>query len=66
MLNIRIPKSLQRELKALSREEKTPLSELVRKSLRNLLRAREFYALRRTGKKYARKQGLITDEDFFE
>lgn len=62
-MTIRIPKALQRDLQAVSRQDDIPLSELVRQSLRNYLRIRKFRQLRKTVSAYAQRQGILTDDD---
>ncbi len=65
-LNIRIPNAIRAELSALSREEKKPLSDLVRESLREFLVVRRFRRLRGKVLPFAEAQGLLTDEDVFK
>jgi hypothetical protein len=65
-LNIRIPSDVRAELTALSREEKKPLSDLVRESLREFLVVRRFRRLRGKVLPFAEAQGLLTDEDVFK
>ena len=65
-LNIRIPRDIRAELSALSKEEKKPLSDLVRESLREFLAIRRFRRLRRKVLPFAEAQGLLTDEDVFK
>jgi predicted transcriptional regulator len=65
-LNIRIPNDIRAELSALSREEKKPLSDLVRESLREFLVVRRFRRLRGKALPFAEAQGLLTDEDVFK
>ena len=65
-LNIRIPNDIRAQLSALSREEKKPLSDLVRESLREFLVIRRFRRLRGKVLPFAEAQGLLTDEDVFK
>ena len=65
-LNIRIPRDIRAELTALSKEEKKPLSDLVRESLREFLVVRRFRRLRSKALPFAEAQGLLTDEDVFK
>ena len=65
-LNIRIPGDIRAQLAALSREEKKPLSDLVRESLREFLVVRRFRRLRGKVLPFAEAQGLLTDDDVFK
>jgi len=65
-LNIRIPSDIRAQLSALSKEEKKPLSDLVRESLREFLVVRRFRRLRGKVLPFAEAQGLLTDEDVFK
>jgi predicted transcriptional regulator len=65
-LNIRIPNDIRAELSALSKEEKKPLSDLVRESLREFLVVRRFRRLRGKVLPFAEAQGLLTDDDVFK
>jgi len=65
-LNIRIPSDIRAELSALSREEKKPLSDLVRESLREFLVVRRFRRLHGIVLPFAEAQGLLTDDDVFK
>ena len=65
-LNIRIPNDIRAQLSALSREEKKPLSDLVRECLREFLVVRRFRRLRGKVLPFAEAQGLLTDEDVFK
>jgi hypothetical protein len=65
-LNIRLPREIRAELTALSKEEKKPLSDLVRESLREFLAVRRFRRLRGKVLPFAEAQGLLTDEDVFK
>ena len=65
-LNIRIPNDIRAQLSALSKEEKKPLSDLVRESLREFLVVRRFRRLRGKVLPFAETQGLLTDEDVFK
>lgn len=65
-LNIRIPNDIRSELWALSKEEKKPLSDLVRESLREFLAIRRFRRLRGKVLPFAEAQGLLTDDDVFK
>ncbi|MBE3095559.1 MAG: ribbon-helix-helix protein, CopG family [Acidobacteria bacterium] len=65
-LTIRIPKTLRRELKALSARQHRPTSEVVRDSLRRYIAAEKFRSLRRKTLPFAEAQGFLADEDVFE
>lgn len=65
-LNIRIPSDIRAELSALSKEEKRPLSDLVRESLREFLTVRRFRKQRAKVLPFAEAQGLLTDDDVFK
>ena len=64
-LTIRIPKTLRRDLKALSTRQQRPTSEVVRDSLRRYIAAEKFRRLRRKTLPFAEAQGFLTDEDVF-
>lgn len=64
-ITIRVPQGLRRTLRAISREEKIPLSDLVRESIRALVARRQFRRLRAQVLPFAESQGLLTDEDIF-
>lgn len=65
-LTIRIPDPLRRELEKLSRQEKRPLSDVVRDSLRRYVAAQRFQTLRKKTLPFAEAQGYLTDEDVFK
>jgi predicted transcriptional regulator len=64
-LNVRIPDPLRRELDKLSRQEKRPLSDIVRDSLERYVAIRRFEQLRAKTLPFAEAQGFLTDEDVF-
>lgn len=64
-ITVRIPKDLRTQLEAISREEKLPVSDLVRKSLRRYIAILRFRKLREKVLPFAEAQGLLTDEDVF-
>lgn len=64
-LTVRIPDRMRRELKSLSKEEKKPVSDIVRESIRRHVALERFRALRKTVLPYAEAQGILTDEDVF-
>jgi Arc/MetJ-type ribon-helix-helix transcriptional regulator len=63
LINVRLPATLEKELKDLSRSENIPISELVRDSLREFLAVRKFRKLSKEVRGHARKAGFVTDED---
>lgn len=65
LINVRVPVSLQKELQDLSRSEHVPINDFVRDSLREFLAVRKFRKLSKDVRAYARKSGLVTDEDIF-
>lgn len=65
-LNVRIPSDLQKELMAISKREKTPLSDLVRESLREFVAVRRFRQIRRKILPLSEVRGILTDEDVFK
>lgn len=64
-LTIRIPDSLRKELKTLSREENKAISDIVRESIRRHVALERFRALRKKVLPFAEAQGILTDEDVF-
>ena len=65
-LTIRIPGKLRTDLKKISREQKKPVSDVVRDSLRRYVAIEKFRALRKKVLPFAEAQGFITDEDVFK
>ncbi|MCK4765970.1 MAG: ribbon-helix-helix protein, CopG family [Candidatus Aminicenantes bacterium] len=64
-LTIRIPDSMRQELQQISKEQKKPLSDLVRESLRKYITIQRFRKLRNMVLPFAEAQGILTDEDIF-
>jgi predicted transcriptional regulator len=64
-LTIRIPDSLRKDLKSLSREGNRAVSDIVRESLRRHVALERFRALRGKVLPFAESQGILTDEDVF-
>jgi len=64
-ITVRLPKDLQGQLKKISREDRVPISELVRESLSRFIAVRRFRCLRNQTLPFAEAQGLLTDEDVF-
>ena len=65
-LTVRIPESIQRELKRLCRRRNKPVSEVVRDSLRRYIAVEKFRELRGKTLPFAEAQGFLTDEDVFK
>ena len=65
-LTIRLDSPLRKELESLSKEERVPLSDLVRESLRQYVVVRRFRKLRKKILPFAEAQGILTDEDVFK
>ena len=65
-LTIRIPDKLRTDLKKISREQKKPVSDVVRDSVRRYVVIEKFRALRKKVLPFAEAQGFITDEDVFK
>ena len=63
LINVRIPAQLQKKLQEISRQEKKPVSDLVRESLREFIAVRRFRQLRKQVLPFAEAQGLVTDDD---
>lgn len=64
-LTIRIPDSLRKELKSLSRSENKAVSDIVRESIRQHVAIGRFKALRSKVLPFAEAQGILTDDDVF-
>ena len=64
-LNVRIPDELQRQLKAICKREKIPLSDLVRESLQQFVTIRQFRQIRDEILPFAEEKGYLTDEDIY-
>ena len=64
-ITVRLPKDLQGQLKKISREDRVPISELVRESLSRFIAVRRFRRLGNQTLPFAEAQGLLTDEDVF-
>ncbi|MGV8042634.1 MAG: ribbon-helix-helix protein, CopG family [Thermoanaerobaculaceae bacterium] len=64
-LTIRLPEALKSQLDEVSREEKRPVSDIVRESLRRDLAVERFRSVRKRVLPFAEAQGLLTDEDVF-
>jgi len=65
-LTVRIPTDLRSELRDISQEQRKPVSDLVRESIRRYVAIERFRALRRKALPFAEAQGFITDDDVFK
>lgn len=65
-LTVRIPTDLRAELQDISQEQRKPVSDLVRESIRRYVAIERFRALRKKVLPFAEAQGFITDEDVFK
>lgn len=65
-LTVRIPTDLRSELRDISQEQRKPVSDLVRESIRRYVAIEKFRALRKKALPFAEAQGFITDEDVFK
>ena len=65
-LTVRIPTDLRSELRDISQEQRKPVSDLVRESIRRYVVIERFRALRKKVLPFAEAQGFITDEDVFK
>ncbi len=65
-LTLRIPESLRKDLKRLSRSRKQPVSDLARDALRRYVSQQRLQELRRMTVPLAEAQGFLTDEDIFK
>ena len=65
-ISIRIPDDVRKNLKAISKKEGKPLSDLVRESLQKYIAVYRFRQLRNTVLPFAEAQGILTDEDVYK
>jgi len=65
-LTVRIPTDLRSELRDISQEQRKPVSDLVRESIRRYVAIERFRALRKKALPFAEAQGFITDDDVFK
>ena len=65
-VTVSLPETLTEELDAVSREEGTTRSEVVRDALKRYFTLREYRALRAELTIEAESKGIITDEDVFD
>ena len=64
-ITIRLPDELRSDLQKLSQEQRKPVSDLVRESVRRYVAVEKFRALRKKALPFAEAQGFLTDEDVF-
>ena len=65
-LTVRLPNALRSELQGISREQRKPVSDLVRESIRRYVALEKFRALRKRVLPFAEAQGFVVDEDVFK
>ncbi len=65
-ITIRLPEELKSELEDISEMEQTPLSDIVRESIRRYVAIYRFRRLRGKVLPFAEAEGLLTDEDVFK
>lgn len=65
-LTVRIPDRLRSDLRRISRQQKKPVSDVVRDSMRRYVAIEKFRALRKKVLPFAEAQGFITDEGVFK
>jgi predicted transcriptional regulator len=65
-MTIRLPAELRKMLDQISKEERLPISDLVRESIRRYAAVYRFWQLRKRVLPFAEAEGLLTDEDIFE
>ena len=65
-LTVRIPADLRSELQDISQEQRKPVSDLVRESIRRYVALERFRALRKRVLPFAEAQGFVMDEDVFK
>ncbi|MBU4404076.1 MAG: ribbon-helix-helix domain-containing protein [Proteobacteria bacterium] len=65
-ISIRIPDDIRKNLKAISKKEGKPLSDLVRESLQKYIAVYHFRQLRNMVLPFAEAQGILTDEDVYK
>ncbi|MDD5483508.1 MAG: CopG family transcriptional regulator [Kiritimatiellae bacterium] len=65
-LTVRIPNDLRSKLRNISQEQRKPVSDLVRESIRRYVAIEKFRTLRKKVLPFAEAQGFITDDDVFK
>jgi len=61
-----LPNDLRSELEDISQEQRKPVSDLVRESIRRYVALERFRALRKRVLPFAEAQGFVMDEDVFK
>jgi predicted transcriptional regulator len=64
-ITIRLPDDLRKVLQNISKNERIPVSDVVRESIRRYISIYQFRQLRKKVLPFAEAQGLLTDEDVF-
>ena len=64
-LTIGLPDELRDDLEKLSEEQRKPVSDIVRESIRRYVAVEKFRSLRKKTLPFAEAQGYLTDEDIF-
>ena len=64
-LTVILPNALRSELQDISQEQRKPVSDLVRESIRRYGALEKFRALRKKVLPFAEAQGFVMDEDVF-
>ena len=65
-MTIRLPEDLRKALDQISKQERLPVSDLIRESIRRYAAVYRFRQLRNRVLPFAEAQGLLTDDDVFE
>jgi predicted transcriptional regulator len=65
-LTIRIPEDMRKRLQYISKKDNTPVSDIVRESIRKYISLHKFKELRAKVLPFAEAQGLLTDEEIFK
>lgn len=66
MLTVRLTPELGRQLEKVAKEEKIPVSDIVRESLSRYVAVLRFRELQKRAVKRARARGIFTDKDVFK
>lgn len=65
-ITIRLPKSLEKDLASIAKQEKTSRSTIVRNALERYVAVKHFRQLRAQALPFAESKGILTDEDVFK
>ncbi len=65
IMSIRLPKDLLADVRAISREFRMPVSEIVREAIRRFVVVHRYNRLRAKAMPRAAAMGFLTDEDVF-